>query len=142
MNEHSTLQPGDRVVALSSLACSVGIVSALAAAISYLVVYAVPDVFTILIVLVPALTIGLFVGWLASMRYVTGCNTTIVKHGRAGVPATIRAALAVAAAIAIIFILVVKLGIGFDGSLFGLIATITIPAIAIASGWALLASLA
>ncbi len=142
MNEHSTLQPGDRVVALSSLAFSVGIVSALAAAISYLVIYSVPDLLTILILFVPALMIGLLVGWLASRRYVTGGNTTIVKHGRAGVPVTIRAALPVASAIAVIFILVVKLGFGFDGSLFGLVATITIPAIAIASGWALLASLA
>lgn len=69
-------------------------------------------------------------------------NTTVVKHGRDGVTVTLRTALVVASANAIIFILIAKLGLGFDGGLISLAATISLPALLVAAAWALLGSLA
>jgi hypothetical protein len=144
MTENSTLQPGDKVVALSSLTRSVGIASAVAAAICYQFVYGVPDVFTLLVVLVPALVIGAVAGWIMSMRFnkgKSGGTTTIVKHGKDGLSATIRASFAVAAVIAIIFILIVRFVFGFDGNWIALIATMTLPAFLVATVWAMIVSL-
>ena len=145
MRNQTTLQSGDKVVALSSLARSVGVVCALAAAICYQIIYGVPDFLTMLTLLLPALFIGVIVGFLVSVKFVSDGpdgSTTIAKHGRDGVPVTVRTSLAVATTVAVIFILIAKLGLGFDGSLIGLVATIALPAFLVATGWALLGSLA
>ena len=133
------------MVSLSSLARSVGIVSALAAAICYQIFYGVSDLLTMLILVVPASIVGVIVGWLASMRFRAGGRngtTTVVKHGSDGLPVTLRTALGVAAVIAIVFILIAKLALGFNGNLIGLAATIALPAILVATVLALLGSLA
>ena len=145
MPEPSKLQPGDKVVALSSLSRSVGIVSAFAAAIVFQVTYGVADFLTILFVFLPALTIGAIVGWLVSMRYSRGGpdgTTTVVKHGKDGVSVTIRIALLAGTLMAVIFFIVAKFALGFDGSWIGMLATIILPALFVSTVWALLASLA
>jgi len=93
----------------------------------------------------PALILGVVVGWLISMQFVSGGrdgNTTVVNYGIEGAPVTVRTALFVAMPIVVIFILIVKFGLGFDGNLFGLVATIAIPSILTAVAWVLLGSLA
>jgi hypothetical protein len=145
MTEHPSLKPGEKVVALSSLSRSVGVASALAAAISYKIVYVAPDLFTTILLLGTALLIGVTVGFLGSMRFRgrgRDNTTTIVKHGKAGVPMTLGTAVTVGALVTLIFMVFAKVVFEFDGNFIGLAATTALPATLVASIWALMASLA
>lgn len=144
MNTHPQFQPGDKVVELAGLSRSVGVASALAASISYQLFFRTPDFLLILLLTLSASIIGYIVGRVFSMRYSKGGRggtTTIVRHGRDGLPATIRTALGVALSVAFIFVLIAKFSLGFQGGVAVLVVSIFLPSLLIALIWSLLASL-
>ena len=94
---------------------------------------------------VSAVMIGFMIGTLIGRLYSTPGSdgtTTIVRHGKGGLPITLRLAVIIAGLISVALIIFVVAALGFEGALPALIAVIAIPAVVVGAFWAAMASLA